>query len=255
MIERKIFPKASSWLLTLVIPALALTACSSQQGTALDSDVKQQKAAETLWEQDTRAAFTACQSKDYKSAKELFRKASRDAQQLGQDHPAVAASLSNMADFYYAQGDGQQADALYRRALKLKEKNLGTEHVELSTDLIGLGSVAFFQKKYADALPYFERALKIRLKALGPNDPRVAEAYACVGQCDLNMDKNAEAVDQYKNALTILDKLNHPVPPSMLNDYAKALRKDNNATEAAKIEARAKSLASKTTSSPAAKPQ
>jgi tetratricopeptide (TPR) repeat protein len=66
-----------------------------------------------------------------------------------------------MADFYYAQGDGEQADQLYRRSLALKEKSLGMEHADLVKDLVGLGNLATKKGDQKEADQYYKRAEKI----------------------------------------------------------------------------------------------
>jgi tetratricopeptide (TPR) repeat protein len=228
----------------MVASTILLSACSqADTPTAVDTKVVAQQ--EAVWQADTEKAVAALQSKDYASAKKLYKQALLDAMQLGQEHPAVAASLSNMANFYYAQGDGQQADQLYRRAIQLKEKNLGIEHQEIAVDLIGLGSVYFTKKKYAEAEPFFTRALQIREKAFGADDLRTAEAQACVARTDLHLNKFDDAATHYKEALATLDKLKQPVQGQLLTDYAIALRKTNDGAEAQKLEARAKEANSK----------
>lgn len=228
----------------MVASTILLSACSqAETPTAVDNKIVAQQ--EAVWQADTEKAIAAMRNKDFAGAKKLYKQAFLDAMTLGQEHPAVAASLSNMANFYYAQGDGQQADQFYRRAIQLKEKNLGIEHQEIAVDLIGLGSVYFTQKKYDQAEPFFARALQIREKAFGADDLRTAEAQACVARTDLHLNKFADASTHYKEALATLDKLKQPVQAQLLTDYAIALRKSNDSAEAQKLEARAKEANSK----------
>lgn len=228
--------------LAAVVSVISISACTQESPLTLESKLNQQ--AESCWQRDTESAFQAEQKNDFKKARSLFRKAFLDAVQLGIDHPFAAVSLSNMANFYYVQGDGQQADQLYRRSLALKQKNLGIEHLELSVDLIGLGSVYFKQGKYAQAEPFFARALKIREKSLGNDDLRLAEASACLARTDFHLSRYAQAAPLYNRTLTILDKQSRPVAPELLEDYATVLRSTNNTAEAEKLEARAKEIRS-----------
>lgn len=45
---------------------------------------------------------------------------------------AVAQGFQNLANLYYRQGDYDQAEALYKRAISMKEQSLGREHPGMS---------------------------------------------------------------------------------------------------------------------------
>ena len=47
---------------------------------------------------------------------------------LGAEHPAVARSLLGLANLLQDQGNHEQVDALYQRALSIREKRLGVRH-------------------------------------------------------------------------------------------------------------------------------
>ncbi len=57
-------------------------------------------------------------------------------------NPNVASSLNNLARLYHSQGNYEEAEPLYERALVIKEKVLGLEH----PGLVGL------LENYADLL-------------------------------------------------------------------------------------------------------
>ncbi|MFX5730420.1 tetratricopeptide repeat protein, partial [Acinetobacter baumannii] len=78
---------------------------------------------------------------DKAGAEKNYKAAIAEALKLGADTPAVASSTANLADFYYVQGDGNQADELYKRSLATYEKTVGTQHFDLVVDLAGLGKV------------------------------------------------------------------------------------------------------------------
>ncbi len=47
---------------------------------------------------------------------------------MGAEHPDVAISLNNIADFFHDQGKYAEAEPLYRRALDICETQLGENH-------------------------------------------------------------------------------------------------------------------------------
>jgi tetratricopeptide (TPR) repeat protein len=62
-------------------------------------------------------------------------------QQLGADHPDVAASLNNLAELYRAQGRYGEAEPLYQRSLQIWEQQLGADHPDVATSLNNLAGL------------------------------------------------------------------------------------------------------------------
>ena len=71
-----------------------------------------------------------------------------------------------------AQGKYADAEALYKRALAIREKALGANHPDVARTLDNLAIVYWAQGKYAEAEGLYKRALAIREKALGARPPR-----------------------------------------------------------------------------------
>ena len=97
---------------------------------------------------------------------------------IKKENPQAAACMSNLASFYYVQGDGQQADKLYRQSIALKSKLSGESHVDIAADLIGLGKVCVANDKYSAAGPLYERAIAILKKAQRPGSAETERQYA-----------------------------------------------------------------------------
>jgi tetratricopeptide (TPR) repeat protein len=57
---------------------------------------------------------------------------------LGPDNPDVAIALNNLAELYYNQGRYEEAEPLYKRALKILEDTLGPDHPEVALTLESL---------------------------------------------------------------------------------------------------------------------
>ena len=62
-------------------------------------------------------------------------------QQLGPLHPDTATSLNNLAALYDRQGQYEQAESLYQRALTIREQQLGPLHPDTAQSLNNLGEL------------------------------------------------------------------------------------------------------------------
>jgi tetratricopeptide (TPR) repeat protein len=99
---------------------------------------------------------------------------------LGPEHPDTAQTLNNLANLYRKQGKDDEAEALYQRALAIREKVLGPEYTSTASTLNNLGFLYSERGKYDEAEPLYQRALAIYEKVLGPEHPdtvRVKENY------------------------------------------------------------------------------
>jgi tetratricopeptide (TPR) repeat protein len=176
--------RAGSKLLVSLLLAMSVAGCSQEQSS--QNAATPVAAEQSKWEQLTAEADQAAKSGNNTEAEAKYKAAMAEAEQLGQTDPAMARSVSNMADFYYAQGDGEKADQLYDQAVGLKEKALGMEHVDLAKDLIGLAKLSAKKGEYAEAQSQYERAQAILVKAEQPVPDDVktglAEATAKAGK-------------------------------------------------------------------------
>ena len=83
----------------------------------------------------------------------------------------MAISLNNLAALYSAQGKYAEAEPLYQRSLRIREKALGREHPDIALSLNNLATLYNNQGKYAEAEPLFQRSLAIHEKVFGPDHP------------------------------------------------------------------------------------
>ncbi len=161
----------STWNVTIGVLSIGifLAACG-QSATQSVPNAQVTNADQAVWERLTQEAQTAQQQGDQTKAENSYKAAIAEAEKIGFENPAQARAIANLADFYYVQGDGAQADQLYRRSLAMQEKALGTEHVDLVQNLIGLARLSTSQKKYEKASEFYARALAI-LKVAGKPIP------------------------------------------------------------------------------------
>ncbi|MGZ8730184.1 MAG: tetratricopeptide repeat protein [Thermoanaerobaculia bacterium] len=108
-------------------------------------------------------------------AKELLEQAlTWDLKNLGEEHPSVAASRSNLALVLQDLGELPRAKELLEKAVVSAEKNLGEEHPSVAMRRSNLAMVLKHLGELPRAKELLERALASNLKNLGEEHPSVA---------------------------------------------------------------------------------
>ena len=59
--------------------------------------------------------------------------------------------MNNLAKIYYAEGKYAEAEALYKRALAIREKALGSDHPDVVASMNNLAKIYYAEGKYAEA--------------------------------------------------------------------------------------------------------
>jgi len=121
---------------------------------------------------------------------------------LGENHPAVAATLNNLAVLYGKRGKYKEAEPLCKRALEIREKVLGKDHPDVAKQLNNLALLCQNQGKYEEVEKYYQRALEIYESKLGPDDPNVAKTKNNLASAYLKQGKYKDAEILYKQVLT-----------------------------------------------------
>ena len=138
---------------------------------------------------------------------------------LGENHPAVAATLNNLAVLYGKRGKYKDAEPLCKRALEIREKVLGSDHPDVAKQLNNLALLCQNQGKYEEVEKYYQRALSIYETKLGQDDPNVAKTKNNLASAFLKQGKYKEAEVLYKQVLTrahekefgVIDDKNKPI--------------------------------------------
>jgi tetratricopeptide (TPR) repeat protein len=92
-------------------------------------------------------------------------------ERLGEEHPAMAPSLNNLASLYKSQGKYEKAEMLLVQALDMNKRLLGEEHPNVANSLNNLAGLYESQSRYEQAEPLFKRALAILEKVSGSEHP------------------------------------------------------------------------------------
>ena len=149
----------------------ALTPVMSHIAEAADSWQAQLSDEDLLWPFLAMARFYNGQGA-YAQAEPWYAACLQTTKQrLGNDHPAVATSLNNLAGLYESQGRYGEAEPLYEEALALRRKLLGDDHPDVASSLNNLALLYNSQGRYGEAEPLYLQAIDILHDRLGDNHP------------------------------------------------------------------------------------
>jgi eukaryotic-like serine/threonine-protein kinase len=122
---------------------------------------------------------------------------------LGDEHPAVAASLHNLAGFSYSRQAYDDAVDYSERALSIWEKTLGLEHPDVAGTISNLGAIYGARGDGAKGVEYLQRALKLRERTLGPDHVDVATTLHNLGRAQIDAGQRDAALETLQRALAI----------------------------------------------------
>ena len=93
---------------------------------------------------------------------------------LGENHPATAISLDNLAGLHQAMGEYETALSFATQAVAICRRLGGGSHLILASPLNQLGVIHEGMGNYAQAIPVFVESLAIKRQALGREHPDIA---------------------------------------------------------------------------------
>jgi tetratricopeptide (TPR) repeat protein len=117
------------------------------------------------------------------------------------DKTAFLGGLNNLGRLYWRGGRLAEAEEMYQRALKGKEKALGAEHTSTLNTVNNLGLLYMDQGRLAEAEEMYQRALKGKEKALGAEHTSTLDIVNNLGLLYMNQGRLAEAEEMYQRAL------------------------------------------------------
>jgi len=142
---------------------------------------------------------------------------------LGDSHPSVAISLSNLAYIYWVQGRYSEAEPLYLQALQLNIRLFGKESSVVANSLNDLAYFHESQGRYAEAEPLYSQALSLNQVLLGDSHPSIAGSLSNLAGLYVVQGRYAEAESLYAQALELNERAlgeDHLVIASILNYLA-----------------------------------
>ena len=161
---------------------------------------------------------------------------------LGVDHPNYGAALHQIADVYSAQGRYGEAQALFERALAIRERALGAASPALAPTINNLGVTYQNQGRYAEAEAVYRRALANYEPTLGAGHAVVTSFLNNLGTVARRQGKFGEAEEVLKRALAQREQAlgaAHPDVAQTLNNLALAYQDQGRYAEAEALYQRA----------------
>lgn|SRR5574341_1374118 len=154
--------------------------------------------------------------RNYLEAESLYKEALAIWESgVGEEHPAAANVLCDLAKLYLDQDRYSESMPLYKRSLTIKEKLYGLYNLELVTTLDMLADIFFIQDNSVEAEPLLKRALDIRLKTIGPDHPDVANNLSKLASIYMNLERYEEAKPLLDRSLNIRENNFGPDHPEV----------------------------------------
>ena len=165
--------------------------------------------------------------KQWTLARQTYERALEiDRRILGDDHPRLSEHIGNLAIVVQNLGDLKQAEALYREAIRRREKAYGVLSAQTASARANFGALLQREGRLDEAEPLLRSALDSALAKWGPDHYWVGWQRVSLGMLLHDKGDLAGAEDQYRQALSIYDKAlpaNHLYRAALLSQYARLL--------------------------------
>jgi len=152
---------------------------------------------------------------DFLAYERLAREAFNTAEQLFQpDDPQMATFLQLVANSAYTSERLDEAIALMRRVLTIRQASLGPDHTRTGYAHYNLGFMLGDAEQYPEAMEHLLKAQRIWEAALGPEHPDVAYALDARGRYLREQGQLREAAPLLQRSLAINEAANGPDHPT-----------------------------------------
>jgi tetratricopeptide (TPR) repeat protein len=186
----------------------------------------------------------------YRAAVDVYEKA------MGKEHIDVVPPIEELADFLHNTGVEEEesstmarylgeAEALYRRAVHIREISLGAEDASVTETLLSLGNNLKQQEKYAESVSVLRRSLTGFEATHGPDHVITAQAAHDVAKVMHLAGELEESETLFRRVLKLAEGHlgpNHPELVAPLMNFALLLRQTGRVAEAEELEKRAAAL-------------
>ena len=155
--------------------------------------------------------------------------------------------LMDLAKLRWVQGDLPEAEALFQRAVAIRERAFGLDHILTAAPRRGLASVLQQQGRQAEAEPLLRQSQATIGHWMSPVfaafNAGLSE-FAGV-EADLTAHDCAQLETGVRRSLMLTERLvgpEHPTVATILDRYAAILRKQGRTSEAEQMEGRARRI-------------
>lgn len=144
-----------------------------------------------------------------------------EKRELGNRHPTVALTLTNLACVMHNLGETTGAISMLKQAVELLEGESGDVN-ELATALADLAGMLRDTNQMEDAEILFRRALALNENQLGPNHPAVGTDLQNLADLLADTSRTEEARNLQGRAIEILAKTLPPQHPKLVWAFSRA---------------------------------
>jgi tetratricopeptide (TPR) repeat protein len=134
--------------------------------------------------------------------------------QRGMETADTADFLAFTGDYLHERAQYAQAEALYKKALAIRDHILPTEHPDKAKSLYSLGVLSLNQGNYTDAEKSIARALELFGRIYKSSDPLIQSAHNTLGEVYFQQGKYRDAERIFLDTLemrTLLEGEEHPL--------------------------------------------
>ena len=165
---------------------------------------KQSILTDEFFNLQTNLAQIAKQKGEYHEGLKLYKEAlDIQVKSLGQSHPSIAVTLSNMGLIHYQNKSYSKSLDIYQEALRIRRDAYGENHLDVASSLNSIGLVLFKLGLHEMAMQSFVESLKIRRALLGDAHRDVAIILYNIATIHLERGDEEEAMKCYKETLKV----------------------------------------------------
>jgi tetratricopeptide (TPR) repeat protein len=158
------------------------------------------------WPKYITEGLAAEEAGDYGMAIINYQAAIRDLEGLGITDARLLRAVNLLGGATQLAGRYMDAEQLYRRALKLCEKESGVQSTDYAVVLSNLGTLLVDEGQTVKGLEMLSQSLAINRRLLSPGDVRVAVMENALARGLLSVRKHREAESLLEDALSIWKK-------------------------------------------------
>ncbi|MCP4591056.1 MAG: tetratricopeptide repeat protein, partial [bacterium] len=139
-------------------------------------------------------------------------------------HRDLAAGLNNLAHLLYRKGELEEAEALARESLKMKQRLFGPDDVEVTKPLSTLATLLRRRGSLEEAEALYRRSLALRRRFEDPASPHLATALNALAGVLIARGDPQAAGPLYEEALRIRRGLysgDHPELVTVLSNFGR----------------------------------
>jgi tetratricopeptide (TPR) repeat protein len=145
---------------------------------------------------------------DYAEAEKQYKNALALAELYGPEEPLVLTNLYPLGMLYMTQKRDAEAEAVFRRRIKLAEKIKAQDPEGLASVYEELATLYLLRGRYSEAEPVYKRALALYQTAYGADSPKMAEPLKYYASLLRRINHNDEAADLDARAANISSSQN-----------------------------------------------